>query len=275
MMAPTQVTQANTAHLIRQAQQAAKHQNHMQQTLMSGPSHIASAPTATQLAAATQGASLMNQLAAQTSYLQAHGTPRPAHVNYASQPVSGLSLSLEDTFASEASNMHSGLAAALGETDMARLEQNRLVNLLPKTAFASADEKAHQRALYRAAMEAAQCQPDSAVSYLGTISAAAPSLINTIRSVQRVNSIPLSGQPLYTPDRQLNVRQYLIPPTPVTRPSECSAVSNASDVLLKNRYMADQLGAQIFQGDYAGAFGPAGITQGVVTAAQLGQELLQ
>jgi hypothetical protein len=275
MQTPGQVTQANTDHLIRQAQQAAHQSKQMQQSLMSGPAMIAGAPTAQQLAHSTQGQSMMNQLGAQAQYLQAMQTPKPAHVNYVSQPVSGLSHSLEDTFASEAQSMHTGLAAALGEADMQRLDQNRLINLLPKTSFASAQEQATQRALYRTAMEAAQCAPDSAISYLGTISAAAPSLINTIRSVQRVNSIPISGQPTYTTDRQLNVRQYLIPATPVTNPSACSAVSNSSDVLLKNRYMADQLGAQIFQGDYAGAFGPAGITPGVISAAQLGSELLQ
>jgi hypothetical protein len=58
-------------------------------------------------------------------------------------------------------------------------------------------------------------------------------------------------------------------------PSSCTASFPAGDVISKNMYMASQLGQGIFQGDYAGSYGPSGITNGVITAAQLGAELLQ
>ena len=143
----------------------------------------------------------------------------------------------------DAGAAHTGLVTALGAADMAMLDANRLTNLLPATAFASSAEQAAQRELYRTAMHAARCNPDEALSYLGTISAAAPSLMNTIKSVMRTTGQPMDAQPLFTTDGVRDLRQYLIQPVALPKPNSCSASLPTANVLLKNRYMADTLGA--------------------------------
>lgn len=60
--ATNQVTNANLNQLIKQSQHMAAQQKHMQQTLMAGPARVAQAPTAQQLAAATQGQTMAQQL---------------------------------------------------------------------------------------------------------------------------------------------------------------------------------------------------------------------
>jgi hypothetical protein len=112
--------------------------------------------------------------------------------------VSGLSPSLEETFVQESDAMHTNLQAALGQADMAALEANRLTSLLTPAAFATQAEQAQMRELYRDAVHKARCRPDDAISYLGTISGATPSLQQTIKSFMRTNTTPIIGQPLFT-----------------------------------------------------------------------------
>jgi hypothetical protein len=67
--ATNQVTNANLHQLLKQSQQIAAAQKQMQQSLVRGPAQVANAPTAQQLAAATQNQTLAHQLKTQAQYL--------------------------------------------------------------------------------------------------------------------------------------------------------------------------------------------------------------
>lgn len=132
--------------------------------------------------------------------------------------------------------MHTALTAALGDDDVKLLEANRLTSILTASHFASHEEKAAQRHLHREALEAAQCNPDLAASYLGTISAAAPTLQSKIRSALFANATILDGQPKFNDFKNYNVRAHLIEPVPIPAASDCSASNAFMGNLGKTRY---------------------------------------
>ena len=180
-------------------------------------------------------------------------------------------MSMEEEFASQSQHMSTALHAALGD-DYALLEANNAMKLLPQSKFGTHEQQQLQNRLYRQAHRQAQLNPDNALSYIGTLSAAGPTLQQTIANTRTASTIQ-DAQLKLGNHGEVNVRQGLIPTLPVPRINQCTSESIFLGQLGKTVAQSQQLGPGALPMGSGLSYGINGFTDSIMLSAMLGSEL--
>jgi hypothetical protein len=268
---PNQLVRANNQHLIKQSLGAAQRENQWEQSLTRGPAPIPNAPDAQRLAMATQGMTLDNILQAVQEYQNRVGVVPTPSASCGSAVSGAAPMTMEEEFASQSNHMRTALHAAIGD-DYALLEANNAMKLLPQSKFGTHEQQSLQNRLYRQAHHQSMLNPDSTLTYMGTLSAAGPTLQQTIANTRVANTIQ-DAQLKLGNHGEVNVRQGLIPATPVPQINQCMGESIFLGQLGKTLAQAQQLGPGALPIGSGLSYGKNGVTDSIMYSAMLGQQL--